>query len=191
MIKSSYLSYLLSLIKTKQYSDEVIERIDELKESLYNKRIDLDKKMGELFSFELKEKIKSYSWAEQVNLNDPESFGKFLSNLRSHIKSMPVVTVKIAFEPDEESVKEISSWFMENFGKNVLIDLIFDKSLIGGAIVIFNQISKDLSLKKKLEDRYKEGDWKKFVEQVRGKSPTLTKTTQPNGQITPGVSAQI
>src|SRR3989344_9517789 len=187
MIKSSYLSYLLSLIKTKLHADEIIEKIDELKDSLYNKRIDLDKKMGELFSFELKEKIKAYSWAEQVNLNDPESFGKFLSNLRSHIKNMPVVTIKIAFEPDEEIVKETSSWFMENFGKNVLIDLIFDKSLIAGAIVTFNEISKDFSLKKKLEERYKEGDWQKFVEQVRGKTAGVKTSTQvkiqePNGQ---------
>lgn len=191
MIKSSYLSYLLSLIKTKRYADEVIDKIDELKESLYNKRVDLDKKMGELFSFELKEKIKAFSWAEQVNLNDPESFGKFLSNLRSHIKSMPVVTIKIAFEPDEEIVKEVSSWFIENYGKNVLIDLIFDKSLIGGAIVVFNEVSKDLTLKKKLEEKYKEGDWKKFVEQVRGKSNTPVKISQSNGQTIQGVSVHI
>src|SRR3989344_7766894 len=131
MIKSSYLSYLLSLIKTKPYADEILLRIDELKESLYNKRIDLDKKMSELFSFEMKEKIKAYSWQEQINLNDPVSFGKFLSNLRTFIKSMPVVTMKIAFEPDEEIVKEISAWFVENYGKSVLVDLMFDKSLIG------------------------------------------------------------
>src|SRR3989344_4993570 len=113
MNKSTYLSYLLVLIKTKSYADEVIEKIDELKDSLYNKRIDLDKKMGELFSFELKEKIKAYSWQEQVNLNDPESFGKFLTNLRNHIKNMPVVTIKIAFSPDEEIINEISAWFVE------------------------------------------------------------------------------
>jgi len=170
MIKSSYLSYLLFLIKTKQYADEVLVRIDELKESLYNKRIDLDKKMSELFSFELKEKIKAYSWQEQINLNDPVSFGKFLSDLRGHIKSMPVVTIKIAFDPDEETVKEISDWFVENYGKNVLVELVSDKSLIAGAIVVFNQSSKDFSLKKRLEEKYKPEDWKNFIAQVRGKS---------------------
>src|SRR3990167_10137389 len=123
MIKSSYLSYLLSLIKTKQYADEVLVRIDELKESLYNKRIDLDKKMSELFSFEMKEKIKAYSWQEQINLNGPASFGKFLSNLRGFIKSMPVITIQIAFEPDEDLVEQISAWFVENYGKNVLVNL--------------------------------------------------------------------
>ena len=53
MIKSSYLSYLLSLIKTKTYAEEVINNLDELKDALYNRRVDLDKRMGELFSFEM------------------------------------------------------------------------------------------------------------------------------------------
>ena len=170
MIKSSYLSYLLSLIKTKQHADEIIEKIDELKDSLYNKRIDLDKKMGELFSFELKEKIKSYSWAEQVNLNDPESFGKFLSNLRGHIKNMPIVTIKIAFEPNAEIVTEVSSWFVENFGKNVLVDLILDESLVAGAVIVFDESEKDFSLKKRIEEKYKPVDWKKITDQLRYKN---------------------
>jgi len=186
MIKSSYLSYLLSLIKTKSYADEVIEKIDQLKESLYNKRIDLDKKMSELFSFEMKEKIKAYSWQEQVNLNDPESFGKFLSNLRGHIKNMPIVLIQIAFEPNEEIVDEVTAWFVENYGKNVQLDFIYDKSLIAGAVIVFNQTNKDFSLKKRLEDRYKEEDWKKFTAQVRQRA-----VEKSNGQVVQTVAAEI
>lgn len=182
MNKSSYLSYLLSLIKSKQYADEVIEKIDELKESLYNKRIDLDKKMNELFSFEMKEKIRAYSWQEQVNLNDPESFGKFLSNLRSYIKNMPIVTVRIAFKPNGEIVNEVSAWFIENYGKNILLDFVYDKSLIGGAVIIFNQTSRDFSLKNKLGDKYKAEDWRKIVAQIREKN-TPVKIPQHNGEI--------
>ena len=186
MIKSSYLSYFLSLIKTKDYADEVISRIDELKDSLYNRRIDLDKKMSELFSFEMKEKIKAYSWQEQINLNDPESFSKFLSSLRAHIKNMPVVTIRIAFNPNEEIVNEATSWFVENYGKNVQLDFVFDKNLIAGAVIIFNQQSKDFSLKKRIEEKYKEDDWKSFIQQVRNKSKDL-----PNGQAVGQVPAQI
>ena len=186
MIKSSYLSYFLSLIKTKDYADEVISRIDELKDSLYNRRIDLDKKMSELFSFEMKEKIKAYSWQEQINLNDPESFSKFLSSLRAHIKNMSVVTIRIAFKPTEEIVNEATSWFVENYGKNVQLDFVFDKNLIAGAVIIFNQQSKDFSLKKRIEEKYKEDDWKSFIQQVRNKSKDL-----PNGQAVGQVPAQI
>src|SRR3989344_5538200 len=67
MIKSSYLSYLLSLIKTKTYAEEVINNLDELKDALYNRRVDLDKRMGELFSFEMKEKIKAEDWKMFIN----------------------------------------------------------------------------------------------------------------------------
>ena len=183
MINSTYLSYLLALIKTKAYADEIIEKIDELKESLYNKRIDLDKKMGELFSYELKEKIKAYSWQEQVNLNDPISFGKFLTNLRGHIKNMPVVTVKIAFNPDEEIVKEITAWFVENYGKDILVDLQSDPGLVGGTVVVFNQQSLDFSLKKKLEEKYKIEDWQNFIDQVRNKPEISTDIKQTNGQV--------
>lgn len=179
MIKSSYLSYLLSLIKTKTYADDVIANIDELKDSLYNRRVDLDKKMGELFSFELKEKIKAYSWQEQVNLNDPESFGKFLANLRNHIKNMPIVRIKIAFSPDEEIVKEISNWFVENYGKNVLIELLHDNGIIAGAVVAFNESEKDYSLKKKIYEKYKTEDWKMFINQVRKRIVPESIPSQP------------
>ena len=179
MNKSTYLSYLLALIKTKAYSDEMIGKIDELKDCLYNKRIDLDKKMGELFSFELKEKIKAYSWQEQVNLNDPESFGKFLTNLRNHIKNMPVVTIKIAFNPDDEIVKEVCNWFVENFGKNVLVDLVYDKNLIAGAVIIFNESSKDFSLKKKIEEKYGQEEWRSLVLKTRQKSQSQITNSIP------------
>ena len=182
MNKSSYLSYLLNLIKTKAYANEIIQNIDELKDSLYNKRVDLDKKMSELFSFELKEKIKAYSWQEQVNLNDPVSFGKFLNNLRGHIKNMPVVTVKIAFNPDEEIVKEITAWVVESYGKDILIDLQRDSGLIGGTVIEFNQQSLDFSLKKKLEEKYKPEDWRNFINQVRNKSTTPVNLSQSNGE---------
>ena len=183
MNKSNYLSYLLCLIKTKSYASEMISKIDELKDSLYNKRIDLDKKMGELFSFEVKEKIKSYSWQEQINLNDPESFGKFLSNLRAHIKNMPVITIKVAFDPDEEIVNEICNWFVENFGKSVLLDFSVDKGLIGGAVVIFNQNEKDFSLRKKLEEKYSLQHWQEFAKKARVKPPPVETKTEPAKKV--------
>lgn len=188
MIKSSYLSYLLSLIKTRQYAEEIIQKLDELKDCLYNKRIDLDKKMSELFSFELKEKIKAYSWQEGINLNDPESFGKFISNLRMVIKSMPVVTIQIAFEPDEGIVKEVSAWFVENYGKNVLVDLVYNKDIIAAAIIVFDKENRDLSLKKKIEEMFKPEDWKRFVEQVRGEKAG-SEIQQTNGEAAQTVSA--
>ncbi len=195
MIKSSYLFYLLSLIKTKAYAEEIIEKIDQLRESLYNKRVDLDKKMNELFSPELKEKIKSYSWQEQINLNDPESFGKFLIELRTYIKNMPTVTIYIAVEATEEIASEISTWFVEHYGKNIVLDLICDRSLIGGAKIIFNSVEKDYSLRKKIAEKYKPEDWQKFISQVRGKKAeektfTPLKVREPDGKPAQGFAAQ-
>ena len=99
---------------------------------------------------------------------------------------MPVVTIRIAFNPNEEIVNEATSWFVENYGKNVQLDFVFDKNLIAGAVIIFNQQSKDFSLKKRIEEKYKEDDWKSFIQQVRNKSKDL-----PNGQAVGQVPAQI
>ncbi len=182
MIKSSYLFYFLSLIKTKDTADEVMEKIDKLKESLYNKRVDLDKKMAELFTFEMKEKMKAYSLQEQVNLNDPESFGVFLSNLRGHIKNLAVVMVSIPFLKTDEIVSEISAWFVENFGKVVLIDLNVNTELVAGAVISFNGRELDFSLKKRIDQRYTPKNWDIFVDRVRGvktKSDNFTPLTGP------------
>ena len=194
MIKSSYLFYFLSLIKTKKHAEEVIGKIDELKQSLYNKRVDLDKKMGELFSYEMKEKMKAYSLQQQVNLNDPDSFGKFLTELRSYIKNLPVVTVVVASEQNEGLVDEASNWFMEAFGKNVLLDIQVGPALIGGAKIIFNDKEKDFSLLKKLNDMYSPEDLEKMIHEIRrGKqipqeAPVKTNGKQPQ-PITTSVAA--
>lgn len=156
MIKSSYLPYFLSLIKTKKHADEVIAKLEELRGNLYNKRIDLGKKMSELFSYELKEKIMSLSWQEQVNLNDPESFGAFLESLRNYVKHMPIVKITLAFEPTDKIVEAICSWFVEQYGKNVILDLYFDPKLVAGAMISFNGAEKDFSLRRRIEDKLKE-----------------------------------
>src|SRR3989338_4031753 len=183
-----------SLEKAKEHAEEVIGKIDELKQSLYNKRVDLDKKMGELFSYEMKEKMKAYSLQQQVNLNDPDSFGKFLTELRSYIKNLPVVTVVVASEQNEGLVDEASNWFMEAFGKNVLLDIQVDPALIGGAKIIFNDKEKDFSLLKKLNDMYSPEDLEKMIHEIRrGKqipqeAPVKTNGKQPQ-PITTSVAA--
>lgn len=153
MIKSSYLPYFLSLIKTKKHSDEVISKLEELKGYLYNKRIDLGKKMSEIFSYELKEKIMALSWQEQINLNDPDSFGAFLESLQNYVKHMPVVKITLAFEPNDKIVEEICAWFVEQYGKNVIVDVSLDSSIVAGAIIGFNAKERDYSLRTRIDNK--------------------------------------
>lgn len=167
MTVPSHLFNLLAHIKTKAYAEEVVRKLDELSNSLFNKRVNLDQKTSELFSFELKEKILAYFAQEQANLNDPMSFGKFLDKLREYIKNLPIVSISVPIEPNDELAREVSSWFINHFGKNVLIDLVLDKTLVAGTIISFNGVQKDFSMRKELDEKFSEEDWRRLVAKIR------------------------
>ncbi len=60
----------------------------------------------------------------------------------------------LAFRPNEETISFFSDWIKKNVKADLLIDLQFDKSIVGGAQLIANGMYKDYSVKKKLADRF-------------------------------------
>ena len=74
---------------------------------------------------------------------DPEVL---LANLKSQFYQLPVVNLKLAFEPRRTFLKEIKAWFCKNLGEVVIIDLEVDPVIIGGAIIACNNHYCDFSV---------------------------------------------
>ena len=58
--------------------------------------------------------------------------------------------LEIAFEPRYEFVKELKEYFSKNLNQNVLLDLVINPTIIGGAIIICNNHYRDFSLSSKI-----------------------------------------
>ena len=80
-----------------------------------------------------------------------EQFGiekkdKFMTLLRDN-NVLPVISLVLAFEPNEHTLQLFSRWFTLNTNKQVLFDIKVDKKLIAGAAILSNGKYLDFSIK--------------------------------------------
>ena len=61
-----------------------------------------------------------------------------------------IVELTLAFKPDNNTIAYFSDWIKKNVGSDVVIDLQFNPSIVGGAQIIYNGMYKDYSIRKKL-----------------------------------------
>ena len=69
---------------------------------------------------------------------------------------MPVLSLVVAFEPNEETFKLLSEWLLLNIHKQVLLDITIDTKLIAGATVSFNGKYVDCSIKPKFDQIFQD-----------------------------------
>lgn len=82
------------------------------------------------------------SWSQEnapielpLDTLDPEELFSKSKLLRKEIMSLAIIGISVVEELDESFVKKITTWINENTDKKVLLDIRYDKALIGGAVV--------------------------------------------------------
>jgi len=99
-------------------------------------------------------------YIDKIDIKDTLQFQNFLKELQQRVENIPVIMLHFAFNPKEEILRSVLNWFLENLKKEVVLDIEVDQNLIGGAVVVYNGIYKDYSLRKKFEDKIKMGEIK-------------------------------
>lgn len=138
-------SELIQSIQTLTQRDYFLNELDLLLESLYKTQGSVD------------EKIKMYlssPFADLV-LKDAQKKGKFTSNiddlnsyiieLKKNIKDLPVLQLRIGFEPKNTDVQNIYSWIQLHLKKAMILDMVVDRNIIGGAVIGYKGFYKDFS----------------------------------------------
>lgn len=148
---------LFSYIRTKQDGLYLREQLTELARDLYNISIPFDSRVHELFSFEFAEKLLAEAREQGVVLTDPQGISAFLDTLEGELQTLPTVTLRLAFEPQYDLVKNISKWFDAELRSHVLLEVIVDPTVIGGLIVEWNGAHRDYTLKKIIQEKLEKG----------------------------------
>lgn len=91
-----------------------------------------------------------------VSLTDQETLQKYFSGLKEFIATLPIVQLTLAYHPTNEQIEQLSDWLRRETGQMVILELRFDKRLLGGAVIVYNGKYQDLSLKTKLDRVYEE-----------------------------------
>lgn len=88
---------------------------------------------------------------EEKHLNSNEQQNEFLNDLSDYIKELPRVKLTLAFHPSENFLKELSNWLKDQTGKQIIIDLIVNEKIAGGAIIEYQGNYLNFSLAKEIK----------------------------------------
>ncbi len=131
---------MLKKIYTRLEVDEVLSELNLLKVSL--------SKTDNSFDEALKNKVR-------LDLADTPKDVDQISQLIKQIESLKVVELALAIKPTQNFIEKILTFVETNFGPDIVLDLKFNPDLIAGAQVIYGGKYFDFSLKKSLEDYFK------------------------------------
>lgn len=71
--------------------------------------------------------------------------------------NIPILTMHLAFEPDDTTLSQIGAFARKTFASSSLIlDIKFDPNLIAGAALSWKGVYRDYSLRAKLEEKRQE-----------------------------------
>ena len=132
----------------------ILEQVDK---STQQKQLFLDKVVAGVLSPELRTVLK----VQNQDFFLTRNLEQFLTSLRSRAEHCAVVKLTVAVEFRESDLREMASLLSEKLGKQVVLSLKVEPSLIGGAVVQHGSYVSDYSLKTQLE--LFRADWRHAV----------------------------
>jgi F0F1-type ATP synthase delta subunit len=77
-----------------------------------------------------------------------------VNELLDRLRLCKNVKITIAFKPDDRTIALFSDWVKKNVSEELLLDIQFDKSIVGGVQIIAGGNYKDYSVRKNLINRF-------------------------------------
>jgi F0F1-type ATP synthase delta subunit len=142
--------------KTNTQATDFVTRLSSVSEQIYSTDFNLEKALSDQFGIQKKDKFMIILRDNKIPIDSNTALEDFLKKIREKISSMPIVSLMLAFEPKEETLKSISDWFPLNINMQVLLDIKVDPDIIGGTYINFNGKCSDFSIKPVFEQIHDE-----------------------------------
>ncbi len=90
---------------------------------------------------------------------------KTFEDIEEAVHTLPVLTVYLTFEPNENSLYQIGSFVRKLYATSLLLDIKLDLNLLAGCAFVWKGVFRDYSLRAKLEEKKPEiiNNFKKFL----------------------------
>jgi len=137
---------LSSFFQTKAQASDFASRIASLSEKIYETDFNLEKQLLNEFGLKKKDRFMTLLHENNVSIESNTALKEFFTQMQQQITSLPLLTLTIAFEPNDETMRTLAEWFLLNINKQVVFEIIVDRSLIAGAAIGFNGKEADLSI---------------------------------------------
>jgi F0F1-type ATP synthase delta subunit len=143
--------------KTKIQAVDFFARLSTISEKIYGTGFNLEKVLIEQLGIQKKDKFMILLRNNNIQSNSNSALKDFIGKIQDKISSLPTVSLTIAFEPKEETLKNLADWFPLNIDKQVLLDIKVDPDIIAGAYVSYSGKYSDFSIKPVFDQIYKDG----------------------------------
>lgn len=147
---------LSDFFHTKAEANDFSIHLSQISESIYQTGFNLEKEITEHFGVEKKDKFISFLRNNKVNIYSTSDLKTFFDKIQAITSNLPLLSLVIAFEPNEETLKLLSEWLFSNTHKQVLLDITVDTKIIGGATISFNGKYADCSIKTKFDQIFQD-----------------------------------
>ena len=138
-------------IATTYHLKQLLLAVDELQTGLFKKKQSAHEMLEREIPFPLSEDLKQLALKNKINLQDVAQLDSFLHHLRTTIQALPQLTITLGVHPTLELIKEMNRWVMIHVQGFVVLDVVYDESLIAGAKIGFKGKLADYSVKKQLD----------------------------------------
>ncbi|GEM_PF-6760297 len=142
---------LTEVIKTKHEAVNFVEQLQRVNELLYTVSGTFEEKTQEALPYQKKTYLVHLLTTHQIDTSDMSSVQEFLKQLIDLIRNLPVVTITVAIEPNEQTIGKILSWLRINVDKTIILETQVDSHLVGGITLGWQGKYADLSVKSKMD----------------------------------------
>lgn len=148
---------------TVSQANDFKTRLENICEMMFETNFNLEKALTDQFGIDKKDKFIKLLRENNINDLNTSIIKDFIIKITEVISNIPILSLTIAIEPNEETLISLSQWFLYNLNKQILFDITINKNIIAGAMLNFNGKHKDYSIKpvfdeiinKQISDMYK------------------------------------
>lgn len=138
---------LSDLFNTRPQAIDFSARLTVILKKIFEKEFNPENVFMEQFGIEKKDKFMTLLRDNNINAQSRLDIKNFIERIQTLIGALPVISLVLAFEPQQKTLQLLSRWFVLNTSKQVLFDIKVDETLIGGAAILSGGKYLDFSIK--------------------------------------------
>lgn len=138
---------LSSFFNTKTEANDFLTRITTISEMIFQTDFNLEKALKEQLGVNKGDHFLTLMRENNINSESLPVVKDFLHMLMEKIPTLPTLSLTIAFEPQEQTLKVLSEWCLVNLQKQILFEISVDPHLVGGALISNNGKFFDFSIR--------------------------------------------
>lgn len=128
------------------------KEVDQFITLLFHVNAETTNAFDEIFNTQRKSALLTYLTNKQVDIHNPGHLQHAMQELKKIGPTFPVITLKLGYDPTRKHLETFSAWFFTHFETKVILEILVERNLLGGAYITYNGLFKDHSLKSKLEN---------------------------------------